>query len=181
MNSNSPTVIGGAISRAAISQTSSIPGSGDENSPQPQAIKHTVSLIELLDKHPDLSTNNGDPIFRRSLWGPLFENLHENKVIYRERFICLARIDDLKITERGIIGTVVPLVYLFTYPDLNLPERPWHFGGSWARMRQSKSSLGQPYAGWTIWPEASLIRAVEFLLAKGDTVGALELVQGSEE
>jgi len=135
-----------------------------------------MSLIELLDKHPDLRTNQGDADFRRSVWGPFFESLHENKVIYRERFICLARIDDLKITEGGVGGTVVPLVYLFTYPDLNLPERPWQFGGSWSRMRQSNSSLGQPYAGWTIWPEAERVKAIENLLSKDDIEGALELI-----
>jgi len=139
-----------------------------------------MRLKELLEKHPDLRINQGDATFRRSVWGPFFENLHENKVIYRERFICLARIDDLKITDGGVGGTVVPLVYLFTYPDLRIPEEPWYFGGSWAHMRQSTCSLGQPYAGWTIWPEPGLIRAVESLISKDDAEGALELIRGSQ-
>ena len=148
--------------------------------PEPTSeLKTHMRLKDLLEKHPDLRTNHGDAAFRRSVWAPFFENLHENKVIYRERFICLARIDDLKITDGGVGGTVVPLVYLFTYPDLRTPEEPWHFGGSWAYMWQSNSSLGQPYAGWTIWPEPELIRAVEFLLAKDDGEGALELIRGS--
>ena len=138
-----------------------------------------MTLKELLEKHPELRINQGDPVFRRSVWGPFFENLHETKVIYRERFICLARIDDLQITEGGVGGTDVPLRYLFTYPELRTPEEPWHFGGSWAYMRQGQGTLSQPYAGWTIWPEPTLVRAVEYLVSRDDDEGALELIRGS--
>jgi hypothetical protein len=140
-----------------------------------------MHLSDLLQKHPDLAYNEGDPVFRRSVWGPFFGNLHENKVIYRERFICLAQIDDLEMDEKGVRGTVVQLVYLFTYPHLRTPPRPWRFGGSWKYMWQSGNSLGQPYAGWTIWPEPSLIKGVEHLIANEDHEGALELIRGCEE
>ena len=140
-----------------------------------------MTLTALLEQHPDLAYNQGDPVFRRSVWGPFFGNLHGNKVIYRERFICLARIDDLEIDDKGVRGTVVPLVYLFTYPHLRIPARPWRFGGSWAHMWQTGNKLGQPYAGWTIWPEPPLVRAVEHLIAQDATEGALELIRGIED
>jgi hypothetical protein len=136
-----------------------------------------MTLKELQIKHPDLRTNSGDPVFRRSVWSPFFENLHEGKVIYRERFICLARIDDLEITDGGVGGTVVPLVYLYVPHYINKPPGTWHFGGSWRHMWQSENTLGQPYAGWSIWPEPSLIKAVESLISKNDVDGALELIQ----
>jgi len=135
-----------------------------------------MTLIQLLEQHPELRTNKGDPVFRHSVWAPYFRNLHEGKVLYRERFICIARIDDLKITEGGVGGTVVPLQYIYSYPHLRLPERPWHFGGSWEHMWQHDNCLGMPYANWTIWPEPSLVRAVESLASKGDIEGALELI-----
>ena len=80
-------------------------------------------------KHPDLRCTYGDPVFRRSVWAPFFENILEGKVIYREKFICLARIDDLEIDEYGVRGIVVPLQFLFQYPHLITPSRPWRFGG----------------------------------------------------
>lgn len=141
-----------------------------------------MKLKDLLTQYPDqgLHINQGDPVFRRSIWAPFFENLHENKVIYRERFICLARIDDLEITDGGVGGTVVPLHYIHVPHYINRLPESWHFGGSWAYMWQAGSSLGQPYASWTIWPEPALIRAVESLIAKDDAEGALELIRGSE-
>ena len=135
-----------------------------------------MTLKELQKRHPNLRRNYGDALFRRSVWAPFFENLHENKVIYREKFICLARIDDLEITEGGVKGTVVPLQFLKTYEHLNTPSKAWRFGGSWEHMWQSENSLGQPYAGWTIWPEVPRVRAVENLLSKDDIEGALELI-----
>ena len=140
-----------------------------------------MTLKELLQKYPDrdLESNEGDPVFRRSVWEAFFRNLYVNKVIYREKFICLARIDDLQSTEGGVRGTVVPLRFLFQYPHLNTPSRPWRFGGSWADMWQGEHTLGQPYAGWTIWPEEERVRAIEALLAKDDVDEALELIRGS--
>lgn len=137
-----------------------------------------MSLKGLLQQYPDrgLQSNQGDPDFRRSVWAPFFENLHQGKVIYRERFICLARIEGLKLDERGVRGTVVPLQVFFTYPGIVPPAKPWYFGGSWARMMQLDGALAQPYAGWTIWPEAGRLRAVEHLLENGDPEGALELI-----
>lgn len=132
--------------------------------------------MELVERHPDLQGNQGDPIFRRSVWAPFFENLHENKVIYRERFVFLAHVDELEIDDKGVRGTVVPIQFLYADPYLVIPTTPWSFGGSWAHMCQFGSGIGQPYAGWTIWPEAARVRAVEVLLAKDDAEGALELL-----
>ena len=143
--------------------------------------RSTMTLKQLQKRHPDLRNNYGDPLFRRSVWAPFFENLHENKVIYREKFICLARLDDLEIDERGVRGTVVPLHFLRTYPHRITPSLPWHFGGTWENMCQGDRALGQPYASWTIWPEPELIRAIEKLLAKEDIEGAMKLLNPDGE
>jgi hypothetical protein len=140
-----------------------------------------MTLRELLKKHPDLSSNQGDPIFRRSVWAPFFENLHENKIIYRERFICLANLEDLEIDDRGVRGTVVPLNFFYTREGLRLPPRPWKFAGAWAHMMQGDGCLSQPYVTWTIWPEVERVRAIETLLSRNDSEGALELIYGAEE
>ena len=70
-----------------------------------------MRLNDLLAKYPGpaLQGSGGDAVFRRSVWTPFFENLHENKVIYRERFICLVRIENIRITDIGVGGLIVPL------------------------------------------------------------------------
>ena len=91
-----------------------------------------MRLNDLLAKYPGpaLQGNNGDAVLRRSVWSPFFENLHENKVIYCERFICLARIENLRITDIGVGGLIVPLKYLYV-PDYihGAPKKSWGFGG----------------------------------------------------
>lgn len=141
-----------------------------------------MKLSDLLSKYPEqkLQSNWGDPVFRRAVWAPFFENLHENKVVYRERFICLARIENLRIDELGVGGVVVPLQYFYSYPGWNLPTTAWGFGGGWKTMNQGDGCLGQCYAGWTIWPEPARVRAVETLLGRGDSEGALELLYGPQ-
>lgn len=138
-----------------------------------------MKLTDLLTKYSgsELSASNGDAALRHSVWAPYFENLHENKVIYRERFICLARIENLNITDIGVHGLVVPLRYLYV-PDYihGTPKKSWGFGGSWPHITQGAGTLGCNYAGWTIWPEAERVKAIETLLSRDDTEGALELL-----
>ncbi|MEI7774968.1 MAG: hypothetical protein WCK17_09340 [Verrucomicrobiota bacterium] len=139
-----------------------------------------MKLKNLLDKYPPktLTSNNGDPAFRRSVWGPFFENLYEDKLIYRERFICLAKIENLNLTDQGVTGSVVPLHFIRIPRGLPAPRfNRWGFGGTWAHMFQVNGYLTQPYAGWSVWPEADRVRAIEGLLAHNDTEGALELLE----
>jgi len=138
-----------------------------------------MRLNDLLAKYPGpaLQGSNGDAVLRRSVWTPFFENLHESKVIYCERFICLARIENLRITDIGVGGLIVPLKYLYV-PDYiqSAPQKSWGFGAGWAHMTQGAGTLGCKYSGWTIWPEAERVRAIETLLSRDDTEGALELL-----
>lgn len=136
-----------------------------------------MRLDELLAKYPapSLQASNGDAKFRRSVWAPFFENLYENKVIYRERFVCMARIENLEITDIGVGGLIVPLTYLYVPEYIRgAPKKAWGFGGGWAHMTQGDGNLGCKYSGWTIWPEAERVRTIEALLSKGDVEGALE-------
>ncbi len=137
-----------------------------------------MKLNDLFTKYPAraLQACDGDPAFRRLVWAPFLENLHESKVIYRERFVCLARIDDLQITDLGIKGIIVPLNYIHLPTRFHLSFKTWHFGGTWAHMTQGNGYLSQPYAGWAIWPEAERVRAIETLLSRDDAEGALELI-----
>jgi hypothetical protein len=138
-----------------------------------------MKLNDLLHQHTAaaLQASKGDPALRRSVWAPFFETLHENKVVYRERFVCLGRIENLRITDTGIGGLIVPLRYLYIPQYIHsVPKTGWGFGGGWTEMRQAGSKIGCPYSGWAIWPEAARVRAVETLLLRGDVDGALELL-----
>jgi hypothetical protein len=138
-----------------------------------------MKLNDLLQKQPApaLKASNGDPAFRRSMWAQFFENLHESKVVYRERFLCLARIENLRITDIGIGGLIVPLKYLYIPKYIHsVPKSSWGFGGGWADMTQVGSTLGCKYSGWSIWPERERVRGVETLLSHDDVQGALELL-----
>jgi hypothetical protein len=103
----------------------------------------------------------------------LFENLFENKASYREKFIGLVRLENVEIRPDFFSATAVPQLEV-TPSFLSakvlergclMPTEPWSFGGDldYDGLLNHNKMFGGAYAGWTIWIEPDLIRAVELL------------------
>ncbi len=120
------------------------------------------------------------------LW---FDNLFEGKVIYRERFVAVVRLENVEIVSSTYLrATAIPLLDV-TAPESfaarvredgkQMPTEPWCFsGGEWARPEGK--SICCPDAGWTIWTEADLVRAIELLGRAGLKDQAIKLLYASE-
>ena len=120
------------------------------------------------------------------LW---FENLFEGKVIYREKFIAVVRLENVEIiSSTYLCATAIPLLDI-TAPESfaalvrergkQMPTEPWSFrGGEW--VRTEGKSICCPYGGWTIWAEPDLVRAVELLACAGLKEQAVKLLYASE-
>ena len=135
-----------------------------------------MTISELRERYKDeLSSNPGDRALRYQLFAPFFENLFENKVVYHERFACLARLEDIEITPERIRATAVPLQSLYTGPLFPMPNRSWSFGSCWEGIQLGVGYFSVPYAGWTVWPEPARIKAVIEALKTGDLLFAQEL------
>lgn len=120
----------------------------------------------------------------------LCEKLFENKVVYREKFVGLVRLENVVVTEEVFEATAVPilditpkeLVPLVQARGRTMPTTPWTFRSAWDTMNlKDQHSLGCPYGGWTIWLEPDLVRAVEVLANAGLTEMAIRLLYGLTE
>jgi len=142
-----------------------------------------MTIYELKQSYSehDLSYFPGDNDLRYRLFSPLFTNLFEDKVIYRERFICVVRLENIMITSEELSADAVPLTHIeFTgewRPEP--PAEPWTFGGVWSAVCLSANHISAPYGGWTVWPEAELVREVERLAHQGEFERALDLLSNA--
>jgi hypothetical protein len=102
--------------------------------------------------------------------------LHEEKVIYREGFIALVRLEGIRATDGGFSATAVPITQIETDGCYLMPREPWFFSASLELIWHQGGRFGARYVGWSFWPSANLVRAVEHLLHQGDHEGALELI-----
>ncbi len=138
------------------------------------------TLAQLREQYTEeqLSNQEGDSQLRYQLFAPFFRNLFENKVVYYERGVCIARLEDIEITSGGFHATAHPQLQM--YPDISegsyFPES-WQFGGPWASMCLSDDHFFMPYAGWSVWPEAERVQMAEALVLQGRINEALRITK----
>ena len=136
----------------------------------------------------ELQYSEGDSTIRFRAFSTFFQNLHEGKVIYYEKFMCIARLDDLTITPERLSAKAVPVTPIarIGMPESMIqryttPQKPWNIGMQWSWMMLNGGGLGNPYVGWTIWPEVGRVQAVEKLIAAGNIEGIMKLTLYCEE
>jgi hypothetical protein len=114
---------------------------------------------------------------RYKIFAPVLSDLFEDKVVYCEKFICVAQLSDIKITKEGFSATAVTVIPMERdgLMRFRTPEEDWDFSSSWDYMRLCLNSIHVPYAGWRIWPERERVREVIALLAEGKMGEALDL------
>lgn len=125
----------------------------------------------------ELSAFPGDRKLRYRAFAPLFSDLHEQKIVYYERFLHVVELRDIELAEEGFCATAVPVVPIETPfdPEPRASEQAWVFRGSWDWMRLVSHSINVPYAGWRVWPGRERVKRVEALVVSGRVDEALEL------
>jgi hypothetical protein len=123
------------------------------------------------------TTQSTDKTIKDSLWEHISSGLHEEKVIYREGFAGLVRLEGIRVTDGGFGATAVPIAQIETEGCYHMPREPWVFSAPWEVIWEQRGRFGARYAGWSFWPAANLVRSFEYLLLRqGDHEGALELI-----
>lgn len=129
-----------------------------------------MSLEELNLKYTDdeLRRIPGDALLRFNILSPILMDLHESKVVYRERFVCVVSLQDVEISPTGFRATCRPFHPIDPEPASNpkLLDK-WRCSSSWELMGVGVNSIGSPWAGWTIWPEKDLVKEVIQLASAG--------------
>ena len=137
-----------------------------------------MTLVEINSKYSekDLCSIPGDENLRRELYLPFLQDLYQNKIVYYERFCCVAIVENLVITPEYFEVTAVPFIKIeragsmFPY----YPAKPWTFGVRWDTMRLIRDHFAG-YGSWAIWTEKDLVKTVEELARKREFETALEL------
>ena len=118
----------------------------------------------------------GDGDFRLKLFSPLLKDLCENKIVYYERFMCVAIVEDIKITPELFEITAIPYIKIERSSSLKYyPVKPWTFGAGWCYTAVHKGYFTTYGGAWLFWTDKDLVRSVEELARKGDFETALNL------
>ena len=125
-----------------------------------------MTLQEIKSKYTwhELSSIPGDSKLRHSLYSPLFNNLHEQKVVYRERFIGIMKLEDITITPERFEAKAIPFLLLERgagFDQYFFQQKHWTFGAIWSHIALSGDAIGSTYANWWIWTNPELVKAVE--------------------
>ncbi len=139
-----------------------------------------MTLLELSEKYTieEIGADaSDDDTLKFEIFSPFFRNLYENKIVYYDKFLCLALVQDIQITPNYLKIFVAPLLKVEgrEYRMRMCPTAPWSFGSRWCGFGIVNHSFHAPYAPWRIWPEPDRVRAVENCLLNGDFNGAIDL------
>jgi hypothetical protein len=128
----------------------------------------------------ELSSFPGDSQLRHEAFLPILSNLHQSRIVYRERMaVSVVLLSDFEIDAKGFRGHCMSEMIILESPIEMVNEtfkEGWYFGGGWEDTRLIGNALNAPYAGWTIWPEKDVVRKVIELTEAGNLNGALALI-----
>ncbi len=141
-----------------------------------------MTLSELKNNYTpnQLSSFPGDPVLRRKLFSPFFENLYDNKIVYYEHFRCIARIEEMMIEPE--IFSAIARVHLpiEKKPGLGIQpdilEKGWSFGGKWEAVTFSNMSFGLYYTSVVFITDPDTVQQIESMALKGDHYAANRLI-----
>ena len=146
---------------------------------QPNQQYITIHQLKIKYTENELSSFPGDNTLRFQAFAPLFSNLFENKIVYYERFMCIACLENIEITPERFSATAILQLRIErkNQSPKFFPTKPWGFGSVWSLMVLNNNSISVPYAGWTIWTERERVQTVEQCVLKSNFNEALKLTR----
>ena len=72
-----------------------------------------MTLLELSEKYTieEIGADaSDDDTLKFEIFSPFFRNLYENKIVYYDKFLCLALVQDIQITPNYLKIFVAPLL-----------------------------------------------------------------------
>lgn len=143
---------------------------------------NTNKIVELNNKYinGELSLGSGNKELRYNALSPLFENLYDNKVVYHERFTCIVKLQDIKLTHE--LFEAQAHLHLLIDPGVfrrlkSPPPEIWTVGANWAYLKLNGNYLS-PYSSWLMWTDPVLVKKVEALVLKNNFDEALNMTMG---
>lgn len=115
------------------------------------------------------------------------DNLHENKIIYRERFIILAELENIELDYYKFSANLKPISFVYIPRRLTLKRnqhkiqetlnRSWEIGFNLEFFQlNNKQQKVSSYSSFTMWTDPSLVQKAEFLVNNGKLQEAMNLI-----
>ena len=127
-------------------------------------------------RNPDYLDIEREDTTRYEEFKTIFDNLYENKIIYRERFIVICTIEKLEINEIEFemeLRTHITIRDKLLRRELYVPKQ-WTASSIWNIILEDNGAYMIPYASYTFWTNPELVRKVEELMLQGKSELALE-------
>ena len=135
-----------------------------------------MTLQEINSKYSYAELQSLPGEVRRELYTPFLTDLYENKVIYYERFLCVAILKNIKTDTEKFEATAIPYINI-QHPEREgrpFPKKPWTFGVGWPYIRMLGDHFGG-YSSWLIWTDKELVKTVEELAKRKEFEAAYDL------
>ena len=147
--------------------------------------KNYITLEELSSKYSweEIGCVPGDGKFRRKLFTPFLSNLYENKIVYYERFMCVAILENVINTTERFEATAIPYITIERGERKpHPPTKPWKFGAVWSAMTVNDGHFSTYGGMWLFWTDKELVKTVEELAIKKDfeTAQDITLYKGQQ-
>ena len=136
----------------------------------------TLEELELKYSWQEIGKSGGDGELHRKLFTPFLTNIYANKIVYYERFMCVAILEDVKITPERFEATARTLVKIERSGQPSRKDtKPWTFGSEWPYMTLYDGHFSTYGGLWLFWTDKELVKTVEELARKGEFDKAQEL------
>ena len=70
----------------------------------------TLEELELKYSWQEIGKSGGDGELHRKLFTPFLTDIYENKIVYYERFMCVAILENIKIAPDRFEATAIPYI-----------------------------------------------------------------------
>lgn len=131
-----------------------------------------ATVAQLRQRQPAEALSGGEGCARVRLraFGPLFDHLHEEKVVFLGQRLWLVRLEEIAISRQGLRARAVPVIYLpeTSHPATVEHQEPWYFGARWDDVQLAGPYLRNRQHSWSLWLEPERVREVERLAAAGE-------------
>ena len=136
----------------------------------------TLEELEIKYSWQEIGKSGGDGELHRKLFTPFLTDIFENKIVYYERFMCVAILENIKIAPDRFEATAIPYITIERGDKPRLRrEKPWTFGSGWPYMTLHDGHFSTYGGLWLFWTDKELVKTVEELARKKEFEKAQEL------
>ena len=118
----------------------------------------TLEELSLKYSWKELGCVPGDGNLHFQLFYPILKDLYENKIVYYERFMCVAILENVIITPERFEATAISHITIERGERKpHPPTKPWKFGAVWSWMTVNEGHFSTYGGMWLFGTDKDLV------------------------